>query len=44
MNKTIFQKVIKVVWKTCDTFKGTMNSSKYKDYILTMILESIRFL
>jgi len=37
MNKTISQDVIKVVWKACDTFRGTMDSSKYKDYILTML-------
>ena len=37
MNKTTSQEVIKVVWKACDTFRGTMDSSKYKDYILTML-------
>ena len=37
MNKTTSQDVIKVVWKACDTFRGTMDSSKYKDYILTML-------
>lgn len=26
-----------VVWKACDTFRGTMNSSSYKDYILSML-------
>lgn len=32
------QKVINdVVWKACDTFRGTMNSSLYKDYILSML-------
>ena len=36
MNKTTSQDVIKIVWKACDTFRGTMDSSKYKDYILTM--------
>ncbi|MBE6070592.1 MAG: hypothetical protein E7208_01395 [Clostridium butyricum] len=35
MNKTTFQDVIKVVWKVCDTFRATMDSSKYKDYMLT---------
>ena len=37
MGKTTSQDVIKVVWKACDTFRGTMDSSKYKDYILTML-------
>ncbi len=37
MQKTTSQDVIKVVWKACDTFRGTMDSSKYKDYILTML-------
>ena len=37
MNKTTSQDVIKIVWKACDTFRGTMDSSKYKDYILTML-------
>ncbi|WP_113886299.1 type I restriction-modification system subunit M [Clostridium butyricum] len=37
MNKTTSQDVIKVVWKACDTFRGTMDCSKYKDYILTML-------
>lgn len=26
-----------VVWKACDTFRGTMDSSQYKDYILSML-------
>ena len=37
MKKTTSQDVIKVVWKACDTFRGTLDSSKYKDYILTML-------
>ncbi|MEF9933904.1 MAG: type I restriction-modification system subunit M [Clostridium sp.] len=37
MNKTTSQDVIKVIWKACDTFRGTMDSSKYKDYILTTL-------
>ena len=37
MNKTTSQDVIKIVGKACDTFRGTMDSSKYKDYILTML-------
>jgi len=26
-----------IVWKACDTFRGTLDSSEYKDYILTML-------
>jgi type I restriction enzyme M protein len=26
-----------VVWKACDTFRGTIDPSTYKDYILTML-------
>ncbi len=26
-----------VVWKACDTFRGTMDSSQYKDYVLSML-------
>jgi len=26
-----------VVWNACDTFRGTMDGSDYKDYILTML-------
>jgi type I restriction enzyme M protein len=26
-----------VVWKACDTFRGTMDSAQYKDYILSML-------
>lgn len=28
MKKTTSQDVIKIVWKACDTFRGTMDSSK----------------
>jgi type I restriction enzyme M protein len=27
----------KVVWKACDTFRGIIDPSQYKDYILTML-------
>lgn len=37
MKKTSTQDVIKIIWKACDTFRGTMDSSKYKDYVLTML-------
>lgn len=27
----------RVAWKACDTFRGSMDSSVYKDYVLTML-------
>lgn len=27
----------KIVWKACDTFRGVVDPSQYKDYILTML-------
>ena len=35
--KTTQDIINNVVWKACDTFRGTMNSSQYKDYILSML-------
>ncbi|HNS81926.1 MAG TPA: type I restriction-modification system subunit M N-terminal domain-containing protein, partial [Kiritimatiellia bacterium] len=29
--------IFNVVWKACDTFRGTIDPSTYKDYILTML-------
>ncbi len=26
-----------IVWKACDTFRGTIDAAQYKDYILTML-------
>ena len=26
-----------IVWKACDTFRGVIDPSQYKDYILTML-------
>ncbi|MBK5215072.1 MAG: type I restriction-modification system subunit M [Flavobacteriaceae bacterium] len=38
MEKTIDQEEInRVVWKACDTFRGIIDPSQYKDYILTML-------
>jgi type I restriction enzyme M protein len=38
MTKTITQKDINdAVWKACDTFRGTIDPSVYKDYVLTML-------
>jgi type I restriction enzyme M protein len=37
-SKKITQEDInKVVWKACDTFRGVIDPSQYKDYILTML-------
>lgn len=38
MSKKITQKDInQTVWKACDTFRGVIDPSQYKDYILTML-------
>lgn len=38
MNKKISQQEInEVLWKACDTFRGTIDATEYKDYILTML-------
>ncbi len=38
MAKTITQKDINdAVWKACDTFRGSIDPSVYKDYVLTML-------
>lgn len=38
MNNRITQKDINnVVWKACDTFRGIIDPSQYKDYVLTML-------
>lgn len=38
MSKKINQKEInQIVWKACDTFRGIIDPSQYKDYILTML-------
>ncbi len=38
MEKKITQKDInQTVWKACDTFRGVIDPSQYKDYILTML-------
>lgn len=36
-NKTRREDVESVVWSACDIFRGVMDSSIYKDYILTML-------
>lgn len=35
--KTTQDIINNVVWKACDTFRSTMDSSQYKDYILSML-------
>ena len=38
MDKKITQDDInRTVWKACDTFRGVIDPSQYKDYILTML-------
>ena len=38
MIKKLTQKEINnIVWKACDTFRGTIDPTQYKDYILTML-------
>ena len=38
MEKKLSQKEINnIVWKACDTFRGTIDPTQYKDYILTML-------
>lgn len=37
MNKTTKNTINNIIWKACDTFRGTMDSSQYKDYVLTML-------
>ena len=36
-NKTTQQDINRIVWKACDTFRGVIDPSQYKDYILTML-------
>lgn len=36
-NKTNQKDINNIVWKACDTFRGVIDPSQYKDYILTML-------
>lgn len=36
-NKVSQKDINNTVWKACDTFRGTIDPSQYKDYILTML-------
>ena len=35
--KTTKSDIEKVLWKACDSFRGKIDSSRYKDYILSML-------
>lgn len=35
--KTDQDQINRVIWKACDTFRGVIDPSQYKDYILTML-------
>ncbi|KAF3978220.1 MAG: SAM-dependent DNA methyltransferase, partial [Methylococcales symbiont of Iophon sp. n. MRB-2018] len=37
MYKTTKETINNVVWKACDSFRGTLDSTQYKDYVLTML-------
>ena len=37
MQKTTQETINNIVWRACDTFRGTMDSTGYKDYVLTML-------
>jgi type I restriction enzyme M protein len=37
MNKTSQKDINNIVWKACDSFRGVIDPSQYKDYILTML-------
>ena len=37
MQKTTQEIINAIVWKACDSFRGTMESNDYKEYVLTML-------
>lgn len=37
MPKTTKETINNIVWEACDTFRGTIDATQYKDYILTML-------
>jgi type I restriction enzyme M protein len=36
-NKISKNEINQMVWRACDTFRGIIDPSQYKDYILTML-------
>ncbi|GBE37824.1 putative type I restriction enzymeP M protein [bacterium BMS3Bbin08] len=36
-NKITKEEIFNIVWKACDTFRGAVDPSEYKNYILTML-------
>ena len=37
MKKMTQKEINNIVWKACDTFRGTIDPSQYKEYVLTML-------
>jgi type I restriction enzyme M protein len=37
LRKVTQAEINNIVWKACDTFRGTIDPSQYKDYVLTML-------
>lgn len=37
IKKITQEDINRTVWKACDTFRGVIDPSQYKDYILTML-------
>jgi len=37
VTKVSQQEINDILWKACDTFRGTIDATEYKDYILTML-------
>lgn len=37
MQKMTQKEINNIVWKACDTFRGTIDASQYKEYVLTML-------
>ena len=37
INKLTQEEVNATLWKACDTFRGKIDSSIYKDYVLVML-------
>jgi len=37
MTKVSQQEINDILWRACDSFRGTIDASEYKDYVLTML-------